>query len=108
MKDETSNLDIAVIGTHSLISRPRHVQVSEEISVSNNCLSAELIHNTRETLQLCIYGYSRFHTYNGTRPSETVPVGSTLADDALYARPPDPRNPRVLYYVLSAQNIHII
>lgn len=36
----------------------------------------------------------RFHTFNGTRPSETVPQGSQIPDYELYARPPDPRNPR--------------
>ncbi|KAG7177623.1 ubiquitin carboxyl-terminal hydrolase FAF-X-like [Homarus americanus] len=35
-----------------------------------------------------------FHTFNGTRPSETVPQGSQIPDYELYARPPDPRNPR--------------
>lgn len=37
----------------------------------------------------------RFHTYNGTRQSESVQAGVTLPDDALFARPPDPRTPRV-------------
>lgn len=36
----------------------------------------------------------RFHTFNGTRPSETVPPGSQIPDYDLFARPPDPRNPR--------------
>ncbi|KAH3725602.1 hypothetical protein DPMN_051448 [Dreissena polymorpha] len=39
----------------------------------------------------------RFHNYNCTRPSWTVPAGSTLPDDALYARPPNPRTPLVSY-----------
>ncbi len=37
----------------------------------------------------------RFHCYNGTRPSESVPAGSQLADDELFARPPDVRTPKV-------------
>lgn len=36
----------------------------------------------------------RFHTFNGTRSSETVQQGSQIPDYELYARPPDPRNPR--------------
>ena len=44
---------------------------------------------------LLFFSISRFHTYNGTRQSESVPAGATLADDALFARPPDPRTPRV-------------
>ena len=41
--------------------------------------------------------YFRFHCYNGTRQSDTVPAGtqSQLADDELFARPPDARTPRV-------------
>lgn len=44
-------------------------------------------------LFLCKHS-SRFHTFNGTRPSETVPQGSQIPDSELFARPPDPRNPR--------------
>ena len=36
----------------------------------------------------------RFHCYNGTRQSETVPPGAQLADDELFARPPDARTPK--------------
>ena len=36
----------------------------------------------------------RFHTFNGTRQSETVPSGASLRDDELYARP-DARAPKV-------------
>jgi hypothetical protein len=37
----------------------------------------------------------RFHTFNGTRPSETVSPGSKIPDEDLYARlPPDTRTPR--------------
>ena len=39
----------------------------------------------------------RFHTYNGTRQSETVPPNSQLAEDELWARPSptDARTPKV-------------
>lgn len=39
--------------------------------------------------------HCKFHIYNGTRPSESVPAGAQLADDELFARPPDPRSPKV-------------
>ena len=45
----------------------------------------------------CI-GYSliyRFHTYNSSRASESVPADTQVADDELYARPLDSRNPKV-------------
>ncbi|XP_032888979.1 probable ubiquitin carboxyl-terminal hydrolase FAF-X isoform X8 [Amblyraja radiata] len=38
--------------------------------------------------------HCKFHIYNGTRPSETVPAGVQLAEDELFARPPDPRSPK--------------
>ena len=54
----------------------------------------------------------RFHTYNGTRQSESVPAGATVPDDALYARPPDPRTPRVRFVYcetlwLIFQHLHV-
>ncbi|XP_062303511.1 probable ubiquitin carboxyl-terminal hydrolase FAF-X isoform X2 [Osmerus eperlanus] len=48
-----------------------------------------------ELLAMAVNPHCKFHIYNGTRPSETVPAGATLADDELYARPPDPRSPKV-------------
>lgn len=36
----------------------------------------------------------RFHTYNAARQSETVPVGSTVVEEEIFARPPDSRTPR--------------
>lgn len=39
--------------------------------------------------------HCKFHIYNGTRPSETVPAGVQLAEDELFARPSDPRSPKV-------------
>lgn len=39
--------------------------------------------------------FSRFHTVNAIRISETVPPGSDIPDEELYARPPsDSRAPR--------------
>ncbi|XP_013883260.1 probable ubiquitin carboxyl-terminal hydrolase FAF-X [Austrofundulus limnaeus] len=71
-----------------------------------------IINNTHRLIELCVAKLSqdwfpllellamatnphcKFHIYNGTRPSETVPAGAQLADDELYARPPDPRSPK--------------
>lgn len=77
--------------------------------VSQRCI----INNTHRLVELCVAKLSqdwfpllellamatnphcKFHIYNGTRPSETVPAGAQLPDDELYARPPDPRSPKV-------------
>lgn len=48
-----------------------------------------------ELLAMATNPHCKFHIYNGTRPSETVPAGAQLTDDELYARPPDPRSPKV-------------
>ncbi|XP_019715781.1 ubiquitin carboxyl-terminal hydrolase 9X isoform X3 [Hippocampus comes] len=71
-----------------------------------------IINNTHRLVELCVAKLSqdwfpllellamatnphcKFHIYNGTRPSETVPAGAQLADDDLFARPPDPRSPK--------------
>ncbi|XP_030636958.1 probable ubiquitin carboxyl-terminal hydrolase FAF-X [Chanos chanos] len=47
-----------------------------------------------ELLAMAMNPHCKFHIYNGTRPSETVPAGAQLADDELFARPPDPRSPK--------------
>ncbi|XP_038836137.1 probable ubiquitin carboxyl-terminal hydrolase FAF-X isoform X1 [Salvelinus namaycush] len=47
-----------------------------------------------ELLATATNPHCKFHIYNGTRPSETIPAGATLADDELFARPPDPRSPK--------------
>ncbi|XP_076067071.1 ubiquitin carboxyl-terminal hydrolase-like faf isoform X3 [Oratosquilla oratoria] len=47
-----------------------------------------------DLLAMVLNPNSKFHTYNGTRPSDSVPQGSQLTDAELYARPPDPRTPR--------------
>lgn len=79
------------------------------LSVPQRCI----INNTHRLVELCVAKLSqdwfpllellamatnphcKFHVYNGTRPSETVPAGAQLADDELSARPPDPRSPKV-------------
>ncbi|XP_045061562.1 probable ubiquitin carboxyl-terminal hydrolase FAF-X isoform X2 [Coregonus clupeaformis] len=71
-----------------------------------------IINNTHRLVELCVAKlpqdwfpllellatatnpHCKFHIYNGTRPSETIPAGATLADDELFARPPDPRSPK--------------
>ncbi|XP_053083670.1 probable ubiquitin carboxyl-terminal hydrolase FAF-X isoform X1 [Pangasianodon hypophthalmus] len=71
-----------------------------------------IINNTHRLVELCVVKLSqdwfpllellamatnphcKFHIYNGTRPSESVPAGPQLADDELFARPPDPRSPK--------------
>nr|XP_033805269.1 probable ubiquitin carboxyl-terminal hydrolase FAF-X isoform X2 [Geotrypetes seraphini] len=47
-----------------------------------------------ELLAMALNPHCKFHIYNGTRPSETVPAGVQLGEDELYARPPDPRSPK--------------
>ncbi len=37
--------------------------------------------------------YSRFHAYNATRQSQTVPPGSQQEEDELFARVPEIRTP---------------
>ncbi len=51
-----------------------------------------------ELLAMATNPHCKFHIYNGTRPSETVPAGAQLADDELFARPPDPRSPKVNHH----------
>ncbi|XP_028290960.1 ubiquitin carboxyl-terminal hydrolase 9X isoform X4 [Gouania willdenowi] len=71
-----------------------------------------IINNTHRLVELCVAKLSqdwfpllellamatnphcKFHIYNGTRPSESVPAGVQMPDDELYARPPDPRSPK--------------
>lgn len=39
--------------------------------------------------------FTRFHVFNGAHPSETVPPGSNIPDEQIFARsPPDTRQPR--------------
>ncbi|XP_076338950.1 ubiquitin carboxyl-terminal hydrolase 9X-like isoform X1 [Tachypleus tridentatus] len=47
-----------------------------------------------DMLAVALNPNSKFHTFNATRPSESVPPGSQFSDTELYARPPDVRTPR--------------
>ncbi|XP_071033260.1 ubiquitin carboxyl-terminal hydrolase 9X isoform X5 [Parasteatoda tepidariorum] len=47
-----------------------------------------------ELLAMVLNPNSKFHTFNGTRPSETVPTGSQIPDDEVFARPADLRTPK--------------
>ncbi|BFZ00611.1 hypothetical protein BsWGS_03650 [Bradybaena similaris] len=47
-----------------------------------------------ELLSMVLNPSCKFHTYNASRQSETVPSGAQLADDVLFARPPDHRTPK--------------
>ncbi|KAG8178428.1 hypothetical protein JTE90_019137 [Oedothorax gibbosus] len=47
-----------------------------------------------ELLAMVLNPNSKFHTFNGTRPSESVPTGSQLPDEEVFARPSDLRTPK--------------
>ncbi|GIY19651.1 probable ubiquitin carboxyl-terminal hydrolase FAF-X [Caerostris extrusa] len=47
-----------------------------------------------ELLAMVLNPNSKFHTFNGTRPSESVPTGSQLPDEEIFARPADLRTPK--------------
>ncbi|XP_075236606.1 ubiquitin carboxyl-terminal hydrolase-like faf isoform X2 [Lycorma delicatula] len=48
-----------------------------------------------DLLAMVLNPNNKFHTFNASRPSESVPLGSALADEELFARPPsDARSPR--------------
>ncbi|XP_077513422.1 ubiquitin carboxyl-terminal hydrolase-like faf isoform X2 [Amblyomma americanum] len=47
-----------------------------------------------ELLAMVLNPHNKFHSYNGTRPSDTVPPGSQIPDDEIYARPTDTRTPK--------------
>ncbi|XP_073726699.1 ubiquitin carboxyl-terminal hydrolase 9X-like isoform X2 [Misgurnus anguillicaudatus] len=71
-----------------------------------------IINNTHRLIELCVVKlaqdwfpllellaiatnpHCKFHIYNGTRPSESIPAGTQLTDDELFARSPDPRSPK--------------
>ena len=61
-----------------------------------------------ELLAMATNPHCKFHIYNGTRPSETVPAGAQLADDELSARPPDPRSPKVNNHCNFQPNMKIV
>ncbi|KAL1140578.1 hypothetical protein AAG570_000508 [Ranatra chinensis] len=47
-----------------------------------------------ELLAMVFNPNNRFHTFNASRQSDTVPLGSTIPEEEIYARPPDSRTPR--------------
>ncbi|XP_052826881.1 probable ubiquitin carboxyl-terminal hydrolase FAF-X, partial [Octopus bimaculoides] len=47
-----------------------------------------------DLLAMVLNPQCKFHTYNGTRPSETVPSGAQVTEEAVFAKPPDARTPR--------------
>ncbi|XP_035221479.1 probable ubiquitin carboxyl-terminal hydrolase FAF-X isoform X2 [Stegodyphus dumicola] len=47
-----------------------------------------------DLLAMVLNPNSKFHTFNGTRPSETVPTGSQIPDEEIFARPSDLRTPK--------------
>ncbi|KAK3714003.1 hypothetical protein RRG08_009701 [Elysia crispata] len=71
-----------------------------------------ILKNAERLIELCVHKLSqdwfplldllsmvlnptcKFHTYNATRQSETVVSGAQIAEDAVFARPPDHRTPK--------------
>lgn len=47
-----------------------------------------------DLLAMVLNPQCKFHTYNGTRLSETVPPGAQVTEEAIFAKPPDARTPR--------------
>ncbi|XP_030838236.1 probable ubiquitin carboxyl-terminal hydrolase FAF-X isoform X3 [Strongylocentrotus purpuratus] len=47
-----------------------------------------------ELLAMALNPLCKFHVFNGSRQSETVPMGSQLNNNDIFARPPDIRNPK--------------
>lgn len=47
-----------------------------------------------DLLAMALNPNNKFHTFNGTRPSETVPQGSQIPDEEIFARPSDVRTPK--------------
>ncbi|XP_071799117.1 ubiquitin carboxyl-terminal hydrolase 9X-like isoform X1 [Asterias amurensis] len=47
-----------------------------------------------DLLAMALNPLCKFHVYNGTRQSETVPQGSQMNSNELFARPPDLRTPK--------------
>ncbi|GBN83734.1 putative ubiquitin carboxyl-terminal hydrolase FAF-X [Araneus ventricosus] len=58
------------------------------LKLNQNCLPL------LELLALVLNPNCRFHTFNGTKPSESVPAGSQSPDDAIFARPSDLGTPK--------------
>ncbi|KAL3226071.1 hypothetical protein MRX96_004514 [Rhipicephalus microplus] len=47
-----------------------------------------------DLLAMVLNPHNKFHSYNGTRPSDSVPPGSQISDDQVFARPVDTRTPK--------------
>ncbi|XP_049518741.1 probable ubiquitin carboxyl-terminal hydrolase FAF-X [Dermacentor silvarum] len=47
-----------------------------------------------DLLAMVLNPHNKFHSYNGTRPSDSVPPGSQIPDDQVFARPVDTRTPK--------------
>ena len=47
-----------------------------------------------DLLAMALNPSNKFHVFNASRPSESVPPGSNLSDEEVYSRPVDPRAPR--------------
>lgn len=52
-----------------------------------------------ELLSMALNPHCKFHIYNGTRPCESVSSNVQLPEDELFARSPDPRSPKVCWFV---------
>lgn len=48
-----------------------------------------------DLLAMVLNPNNKFHSYNGTRPSDSVPPGSQIPDEEVFARPTDTRTPKV-------------
>ncbi|XP_019504479.1 PREDICTED: probable ubiquitin carboxyl-terminal hydrolase FAF-X [Hipposideros armiger] len=53
-----------------------------------------------ELLSMALNPHCKFHIYNGTRPCESVSSSVQLPEDELFARSPDPRSPKVCWFVI--------
>lgn len=52
-----------------------------------------------ELLSMALNPHCKFHIYNGTRPCESVSSSVQLPEDELFARSPDPRSPKVCWFI---------
>lgn len=51
-----------------------------------------------DLLAMVLNPHNKFHSYNGSRPSDSVPPGSQIPDEEVFARPTDTRTPKVCYH----------
>ncbi|KAM7302505.1 putative ubiquitin carboxyl-terminal hydrolase FAF-X [Ixodes scapularis] len=47
-----------------------------------------------DLLAMVLNPHNKFHSYNGSRPSDSVPPGSQIPDEEVFARPTDTRTPK--------------